>query len=74
MYYADEDEEENFQQVFKAKFRCQVKPIVPSGARLGTRQANANHHLLVMKMMMMMMVVVMMMIMMVVMMMIKLRR
>ena len=40
----DNDDDENFQQVFKAKLRCQVKPIAPSGARLGSRQANANHH------------------------------
>ena len=50
----DDDDDENFQQVFKAKLGCQVKPIVPSGARLGSRQANANHHLLMMMMIMMM--------------------
>ena len=41
----DSDDDENFQQVFKAKLWCQVKPIAPSGARLGSRQANANHHI-----------------------------
>ena len=41
----DSDDDENFQQVFKAKLGCQVKPIAPSGARLGSRQANANHHI-----------------------------
>ena len=38
--YGDDDA---FQQVFKAKFACQVKPIAPSGAGLEGRQANANH-------------------------------
>ena len=41
----DNDDDENFQQVFKAKLWCQVKPIAPSGARLGSSQANANHHI-----------------------------
>ena len=36
-------DDDAFQQVFKAKFACQVKPIAPSGAGLGGRQANANH-------------------------------
>ena len=39
----DNGDDDAFQQVFKAKFACQVKPIAPSGAGLGGRQANANH-------------------------------
>ena len=38
----DNGDDDAFQQVFKAKFACQVKPIAPSGAGLGGRQANAN--------------------------------
>ena len=44
LFTPDDDDDENFQQVFKAKLCCQVKPIAPSGARLGSRQANANHN------------------------------
>ena len=39
----DNGDDDAFQQVFKAKFACQVKPIAPSGAGLEGRQANANH-------------------------------
>ena len=39
----DNGDDDAFQQVFKAKFACQVKPIAPSGAGLQGRQANANH-------------------------------
>ena len=38
----DNGDDDDFQQVFKAKFACQVKPIAPSGAGLQGRQANAN--------------------------------